>query len=303
MLPKFDEVPISTYLIVLAKMRRPSTTPSARMPRSLSSRTTAAASLATSAAESTEIPTSAWWSAIASLTPSPRKATSEPRLRWARMMRNFCSGVTRAKMVVFGSSAMSAASSSCSSSCPVTTVPGSRPTSRQRHAATCPLSPVTILTVTSSRSEPIERVLDVGFERVGEAEESLEGEVVLVIPAEVVACERTARDRHDPRTRGEEAVEGRLRLGGHGRAAGEDGFRCPLGDHQPSSRRVGEDRGQLPLVVEGQTVERRRRGVAVDLLRGGPECAVELVASLVAASQAEETDVVVRHRPRCRAPA
>jgi hypothetical protein len=81
MFPKFDEVPMSTYLIVLAKIRRPSTTPSARMPRSLSRRTTAAASLATSAAESTEIPTSAWWSAIASLTPSPRKAVGARRDR------------------------------------------------------------------------------------------------------------------------------------------------------------------------------------------------------------------------------
>ena len=31
MFPKFDEVPINTYLIVFAKMRRPSTTPRARI--------------------------------------------------------------------------------------------------------------------------------------------------------------------------------------------------------------------------------------------------------------------------------
>ena len=35
MFPKFDDVPISTYLIVFAKMRRPSTTPSASTSRSL----------------------------------------------------------------------------------------------------------------------------------------------------------------------------------------------------------------------------------------------------------------------------
>ena len=59
MLPKLLEVPISTYLMVLAKMRRPSATPAASTPRSFSSSTTSAASLATSAAVSTEILTSA----------------------------------------------------------------------------------------------------------------------------------------------------------------------------------------------------------------------------------------------------
>ena len=101
MFPKFDEVPISTYLIVLAKIRRPSTTPSARMSRSLSSSTMSAASLATSVAVSTEIPTSASCSATASFTPSPRKPTVRAELRAAALMiRDFCSGVTRAKIVV-----------------------------------------------------------------------------------------------------------------------------------------------------------------------------------------------------------
>ncbi len=59
MLPKFDDVDMRTYFMVLAKIRRPSMTPSASTPRSLSSRTTSAASLATSVPESTEIPTSA----------------------------------------------------------------------------------------------------------------------------------------------------------------------------------------------------------------------------------------------------
>src|SRR6266536_3268523 len=118
MFPKFDEVPIRTYLIVLAKMRRPSTTPSARTARSFSSRTTSAASLATSVAVSTEMPTSASWRAIASLTPSPRKPTSAPSVRCARMMRDFCSGVTRAKSVVCGRAAASSASLIASSSLP-----------------------------------------------------------------------------------------------------------------------------------------------------------------------------------------
>jgi hypothetical protein len=59
MLPKLLDVPISTYLSVLAKIRLPSVTPSASTSRSLSSRITSAASLATSVAESTEMPTSA----------------------------------------------------------------------------------------------------------------------------------------------------------------------------------------------------------------------------------------------------
>ena len=50
MLPKLLEVPISTYLMVLAKIRRPSATPSASTSRSFSSRITSAASLATSVA-------------------------------------------------------------------------------------------------------------------------------------------------------------------------------------------------------------------------------------------------------------
>ena len=72
MFPKFDDVPMSTYLIVFAKILRPSTTPSASTPRSFSRSTTSAASLATSVALSTEIPTSAACSATASFTPSPR---------------------------------------------------------------------------------------------------------------------------------------------------------------------------------------------------------------------------------------
>ena len=47
-------------------------------------------------------------------------------------------------------------------------------------------------------------------------------------------------------------------------------------------------------MVEGQAVERRRDGVAVGILRRGPERAVELVAGLVGAGQAERVDVVVR---------
>ena len=72
MLPKFALVVMKTYLSVLANVRRPIRTPCARTPRSCSSNTMSAASLATSTALSTEMPTSAAWSALASLIPSPR---------------------------------------------------------------------------------------------------------------------------------------------------------------------------------------------------------------------------------------
>ena len=71
-------------------------------------------------------------------------------------------------------------------------------------------------------------------------------------------------------------------------------FRRALGDQQPSLLRLDEDRGQLPLMVEGQAVKRRRHDVAVDILPGGPECAVELVAGLVATGQTEDADVFGR---------
>ena len=92
MFPKFEEVPISTYLIVLAKMRRPSTTPSARTPRSFSSRTTSAASFATSVAVSTEMPTSACVEGDRVVDAVAEEADVGAGARWARMMRDFCSG-------------------------------------------------------------------------------------------------------------------------------------------------------------------------------------------------------------------
>ncbi len=146
MLPKFDEVAMSTYFIVLAKIRRPSITPSARTPRSLSSRTTSAASLATSEPESTEIPTSAWCRATASLTPSPMNATSRPVLRATLMMRDFCSGPIRANTVVVAIAASSPSSSRVSTSPPDRVPVQSSPMSAHTLAATRPLSPVMILT-------------------------------------------------------------------------------------------------------------------------------------------------------------
>ena len=100
MLPKLLDVPISTYLMVLAKIRRPSMTPSASTPRSLSSSTTSAASLATSVA-------AVDGDADVGLVQRERVVDAvaqerRPRRRSARssrMIRAFCSGETRAKML------------------------------------------------------------------------------------------------------------------------------------------------------------------------------------------------------------
>ena len=283
-----------TYLIVLAKMRRPSTTPSARMPRSLSSRTTAAASLATSAADSTEIPTSAWWSAIASLTPSPRKATSEPRLRWARMIRDFCSGVTRAKIVVFGSSATRASSSSFSSSCPVTTVPGSRPTSPQRCAATWPLSPVTILTVIPSRASRASDSLTSGLtgsvkQRKPSRERSRSSSLLRWSAASGRLATATTRV---PEAKSSSRVACAWAGTVVQRARTASG--APL---EISSRPCcvsARTEASCRSWSKGRRSSDAGMSSAVGGLRCSPERAVELVAGLVAAGQAEHADVVVR---------
>ena len=72
MLPKFELVPIRMYLSVFANVRRPSITPWWIAARLGSSRMMSAAERATSVALSTLMPTSAAWSAGASLIPSPR---------------------------------------------------------------------------------------------------------------------------------------------------------------------------------------------------------------------------------------
>ena len=74
MLPKLALVAMKTYFSVFANVVRPSRTPCTRTPRSFSSRTMSAASLATSTALSTEMPTSAACSAEASLMPSAHVA-------------------------------------------------------------------------------------------------------------------------------------------------------------------------------------------------------------------------------------
>ena len=118
-----------------------------------------AASLATSTAVSTEMPTSAACRAGASLIPSPRKPTTWPRpLERAARSGSSASGETRAKTVVRSATAASArvghavdlvAQRRCA--------PPSRPTCAQTCWVTSSLSPVRILTSTPSRRSARER--------------------------------------------------------------------------------------------------------------------------------------------------
>ena len=71
MLPKLPLMAVRMYLSVLANVTRPSSMPCFKIARSFLSSTKSAASLATSTAVSTEMPTSAACKAGASLMPSP----------------------------------------------------------------------------------------------------------------------------------------------------------------------------------------------------------------------------------------
>ena len=71
MLPKLELAPMRMYLSRLANTRRPSRTPASSTIRLFSSKIRSADSLAMSTAVSTEMPTSAAFSAGPSLIPSP----------------------------------------------------------------------------------------------------------------------------------------------------------------------------------------------------------------------------------------
>ena len=100
MLPKFELAPMRMYLRMLAKVRLPSSTPSATTARSESSKIMSAAARATPVAPSTESPMSAAFMPGASLTPSPMNPTISPASRKAWTIRTFWSGESRAKMSV-----------------------------------------------------------------------------------------------------------------------------------------------------------------------------------------------------------
>ena len=113
MFPKFDEVPISTYLIVLAKMRRPSTTPSARMSEVLVEQDDVGRVLGDVGRGLDRDADVGVVQRDRVVDPVAEEADRRRRgARCALMTRDFCSGVTRAKIVVCGSAAASASSSS-----------------------------------------------------------------------------------------------------------------------------------------------------------------------------------------------
>src|SRR5207245_217288 len=139
-----------------------------------------------------------------------------------------------------------------------------------------------------------ERLLDVGLRWIGEAEEAVEGEVAFVVAAEMLERHPAAGDGNDTRTGGEESVEGGLGLPGDICAAGKDAFGGALGNQQPALRCVDQDRGELALVVKREPVESRPTNLVVlGCDRGGMERAVEFVAGLVAAGQAEREDLLI----------
>ena len=148
MLPKLLDAPMRTYLMMFENTFRPSRTPSSRTRSDRSSRIMSAEAFATSTAVSTLMPTSAAWSAGASLMPSPRKPTVCPRDWSAVMIRSLCAGETRAKSVAPSAAASSSASVIFSTSSPRRTTSVQRPTSLQTLRATRSLSPVTTFTET-----------------------------------------------------------------------------------------------------------------------------------------------------------
>ena len=89
MLPKFELAPMRTYFMILAKVRRPSSTPLATTSRSESSKMMSAAACATPLAPATDKPMSAAFNAGASLIPSPRNPTTSPFACSALTIRDF----------------------------------------------------------------------------------------------------------------------------------------------------------------------------------------------------------------------
>ena len=148
MLPKFELEPIRTYLETFCTVPRPAATAWFTTDRSCSSRMMSAAARATSAAPSTEIPTSAACSAGASLMPSPMKPTTWPRRFSASRMRCFCCGLIRQNRLTRGSRPISASSVRWVRTSPVSTPVTGTPISPKTWRATFSLSPVSTLTST-----------------------------------------------------------------------------------------------------------------------------------------------------------
>ena len=152
-LPKFELDPISTYFDTFRTVRRPCATASCTTDRSCSNRIRSAAARATSAAPSTEIPTSAACNAGASLMPSPMNPTTWPSRLRASRTRCFCCGLTRQNRFTFGSCPSKASSDRCDSASPVSTPVTGTPISAKTWRATISLSPVSTFTPTPAAAK------------------------------------------------------------------------------------------------------------------------------------------------------
>ncbi|EFR89488.1 hypothetical protein NT07LI_3813, partial [Listeria innocua FSL S4-378] len=138
---------IFKYFKILPNTLRPSITASFNTVKLFSSKITELASFVISAAVSTEIPTSAFLSAGASLIPSPRKPTVCPAFFSKPMIRDFCIGVNFAKMWYFRNSRVSSSSDKSSISPPSKNPFAGIPTSSQIRFVTISLSPVKTFTL------------------------------------------------------------------------------------------------------------------------------------------------------------
>ena len=181
---------------------------------------------------------------------------------------------------------------------PVTTVPGSRPTSRQRCAATWPLSPVTILTVMPRRSRRASDSLTSGLagsekQRKPSSERSRSSSW---LRCSAVSGRLATATTRAPEANSPSSVA--CASAGTCRAAGEDALRGRpwRSAVDPAASRRGPRRAAARGRRAGGRASARRSSPWA-VLRRGPERAVELVAGLVAAGQAER---MTRGRPACR---
>ncbi len=171
------------------------------------------------------------------------------------MIRDFCSGLIRAKTVVVGMAAARPSSSSASSSAPLSVPARARPMSRQTLAATIPLSPVMILTSTPRRSSWAIDAPASALGRSAKVRKPTRMQVALVGGLGAAVAPVLSRSRvATATTRAPSAnrrVEGGPGTGRRVRAAGQDGLGRALGDEQaatvgvrPRSRRRAAVRGR-----------------------------------------------------------
>ena len=241
-----------------------------------------AASLATSAADSTEIPTSAAWIATASFTPSPRNATSRPTARCARIKRAFCSGLDAGedrRLDDPGPERIVVERRDVG--------PGHGPADLEAQIPAHLLGDDDVVAGDDLDRDPepgqsLEGLRGVELRLVQEDQVAEEGQVVLVGRAHRRGGGvGTGGDRHDAPTGRELGGERSLRRVRDRLAGREDGFGCSLRDHDPTEGRVvDEHRRHAPVVVERHDREPAHVGQR-DRGRVGclPECDVEGVAA------------------------